>query len=205
MANKYWSEKRLSMQRFKEYTIILASNSPRRQQFLKDIGLAFEIKTHPVEEIFPPTLQAAEISDYLVQLKAQPFKALKEKELVITADTIVWHNYQCLGKPKDREEAVLMLQQLSGKAHEVVTSVAFTQAHQQTIIHEKSKVYFKTLTQEEIDYYIDNYHPFDKAGAYGIQEWIGTVGIEKIEGSYANIVGLPVAQVLATLEKICTL
>ena len=129
---------------------------------------------------------------------------MKEKELVITADTIVWHNYQCLGKPKDREEAVLMLQQISGKAHEVVTSVAFTQAHQQTIIHEKSKVYFKTLTQEEIDYYIDNYHPFDKAGAYGIQEWIGTVGIEKIEGSYANIVGLPVAQVLATLEKICT-
>jgi septum formation protein len=109
-----------------------------------------------------------------------------------------------LGKPKDRAEAVQMLQQLSGEAHQVVTSVAFTQAKQQKVIHEVSTVYFKALTTAEIDYYIDNYQPFDKAGAYGIQEWIGTVGIEKIEGSYTNIVGLPVAQVLATLEKICS-
>ena len=192
------------MQRFSNYDIILASNSPRRQQFLKDIGLDFRIKTHSVEEIFPEELKAAEISDYLVKLKAEPFKSLTEKELVITADTIVWHNNQCLGKPKDRAEAVRMLQQLSGEAHQVVTSVAFTQAHQQKVIHEVSTVYFKALTAVEIDYYIDNYQPFDKAGAYGIQEWIGTVGIEKIEGSYTNIVGLPVAQVLATLEKICS-
>lgn len=191
------------MQRFSNYDIILASNSPRRQQFLKDIGLDFSIKTHPVEEIFPKELKAAAISDYLVKLKAAPFKNLNEKELVITADTIVWHNDQCLGKPKDRAEAVQMLQQLSGKIHQVVTSVAFTQAHQQTIINETSSVYFKVLTQEEINYYIDHYQPYDKAGAYGIQEWIGTIGVEKIEGSYANIVGLPVAQVLATLEKIC--
>lgn len=139
-----------------------------------------------------------------MKLKAEPFKSLTEKEIVITADTIVWHNNKCLGKPKDRGEAVQMLQQLSGEAHQVVTSVAFTQAHQQKVIHEISTVYFKTLTTAEIDYYIDNYQPFDKAGAYGIQEWIGTVGIEKIEGSYTNIVGLPVAQVLATLEKICS-
>ena len=191
------------MQRFSNYDIILASNSPRRQQFLKDIGLDFSIKTHPVEEIFPEELKAAAISDYLVKLKAAPFKNLNEKELVITADTIVWHNDQCLGKPKDRAEAVQMLQQLSGKIHQVVTSVAFTQAQQQTIINETSSVYFKVLTQEEINYYIDHYQPYDKAGAYGIQEWIGTIGVEKIEGSYANIVGLPVAQVLATLEKIC--
>ncbi len=191
------------MQRFSSFNIILASNSPRRQQFLKDIGLDFSIKTHPVEEIFPPELKAAEISDYLVKLKAAPFKNLNKNDLVITADTIVWHNNQCLGKPKDRDQAVEMLQQLSGDIHQVVTSVAFTQAHQQRVIHETSKVYFKALTQEEIDYYIDNCHPFDKAGAYGIQEWIGIIGIEKIEGSYANIVGLPVAQVLATLEKIC--
>lgn len=191
------------MQRFSNYDIILASNSPRRQQFLKDIGLDFRIKTHSVEEIFPEELKAAEISDYLVKLKAEPFKYLTEKQLVITADTIVWHNNQCLGKPKDRAEAVQMLQQLSGEAHQVVTSVAFTQAHQQMVIHQVSTVYFKALTAAEIDYYIDNYQPFDKAGAYGIQEWIGTVGIEKIEGSYTNIVGLPVAQVLATLEKIC--
>ena len=191
------------MQRFSNYDIILASNSPRRQQFLKDIGLDFSIKTHPVEEIFPKELKAAAISDYLVKLKATPFNNLNEKEIVITADTIVWHNDQCLGKPKDRTEAVKMLQQLSGNRHEVVTSVAFTQAHRQTIINETSSVYFKVLTQQEINYYIDNYQPYDKAGAYGIQEWIGTIGIEKIEGSYANIVGLPVAQVLATLEKIC--
>ena len=192
------------MQRFSNYDIILASNSPRRQQFLKDIGLDFSIKTHPVEEVFPPKINGAEISDYLVKLKAEPFKSLTEKEIVITADTIVWHNNQCLGKPKDRAEAVQMLQQLSGEAHQVVTSVAFTQDHQQNVIHEISTVYFKTLTTAEIDYYIGNYQPFDKAGAYGIQEWIGTVGIEKIEGSYTNIVGLPVAQVLATLEKICS-
>ena len=192
------------MQRFSNYDIILASNSPRRQQFLKDIGLDFRIKTHSVEEIYPEELKAAEISDYLVKLKAEPFKYLTEKQLVITADTIVWHNNQCLGKPKDRAEAVQMLQQLSGEAHQVVTSVAFTQAHQQMVIHQVSTVYFKALTAAEIDYYIDNYQPFDKAGAYGIQEWIGTVGIEKIEGSYTNIVGLPVAQVLATLEKICS-
>lgn len=192
------------MQRFSNYDIILASNSPRRQQFLKDIGLDFRIKTHSVEEIFPEELKAAEISDYLVKLKAEPFKYLTEKQLVITADTIVWHNNQCLGKPKDRAEAVQMLQQLSGEAHQMVTSVAFTQAHQQMVIHQVSTVYFKALTAAEIDYYIDNYQPFDKAGAYGIQEWIGTVGIEKIEGSYTNIVGLPVAQVLATLEKICS-
>ena len=192
------------MQRFSTYDIILASNSPRRQQFLKDIGLDFKIKTYPVEEIFPPQLKAEAISDYLVKLKAAPFNNLNQKELVITADTIVWHDDQCLGKPKDRAEAVRTLQQLSGDAHQVVTSVAFTQAHQQKVIHEVSTVYFKALTAAEIDYYIDNYQPFDKAGAYGIQEWIVAVGIEKIEGSYTNIVGLPVAQVLATLEKICS-
>jgi len=192
------------MQRFSNYDIILASNSPRRQQFLNDIGLDFSIKTHPVEEIFPEELKAAAISDYLVKLKAAPFKSLNDNTIVITADTIVWHNDQCLGKPKDRAKAVQMLQQLSGNTHQVVTSVAFTQSHQQTLINETSSVRFKVLTQEEIDYYIDNYQPYDKAGAYGIQEWIGTIGIEKIEGSYANIVGLPVAQVLATLEKICS-
>lgn len=192
------------MQRFSNYDIILASNSPRRQQFLKDIGLDFSIKTHPIEEIFPEELKAAAISDYLVKLKAAPFKSLNDNTIVITADTIVWHNDQCLGKPKDRAQAVQMLQQLSGNTHQVVTSVAFTQSHQQTLINETSSVRFKVLTQEEIDYYIDNYQPYDKAGAYGIQEWIGTIGIEKIEGSYANIVGLPVAQVLATLEKICS-
>ena len=191
------------MKRFPSTKIILASNSPRRQQFLKDIGLDFEIKTHPVEEIFPPELKGAEIPDYLVKLKAAPFTQLTPQELVITADTIVWYEGECLGKPTDKSHAKHMLEQLSGKMHEVITSVGFTQAHLQHVLHQSSKVYFKPLSEEEIDFYIENYQPFDKAGAYGIQEWIGTVAIDKIEGSYTNIVGLPVAQVLATLEKIC--
>ena len=189
---------------FPSTEIILASNSPRRQQFLKDIGLSFRIQTFDVDEVFPANLKGAEIPDYLVRLKAHSFKDLKPNQLVITADTIVWSNESYLGKPKDETEVKQMLQQLSGSSHEVITSVAFTQAHQQTIINEISTVYFKELDRTEIDYYVATYQPYDKAGGYGIQEWIGTIGIEKIEGSYTNIVGLPVAQVLTTLKEILT-
>ena len=191
------------MERFQGTKIILASNSPRRQQFLNNIGLTIQIITHEVDEVFPPHLRGAEIPDYLVRLKAAPFTQLNDDELVITADTIVWSDNQCLGKPKNKREASAMLNQLSGKVHEVITSVGFTQKNNQEVINQTSRVYFKTLSKSEIDYYIEEYQPYDKAGAYGIQEWIGTIGIEKIEGSYTNIVGLPVAQVLATLEKIC--
>ena len=191
------------MERFQGTKIILASNSPRRQQFLNNIGLTFQIITHEVDEVFPPHLKGAEIPDYLVRLKAAPFTQLNDDELVITADTIVWSGHQYLGKPKNKQEAEKMLCQLSGKMHEVITSVAFTQAHQQRVINETSRVYFKQLSAEEIDYYIETFQPYDKAGAYGIQEWIGSIGVEKIEGSYTNIVGLPVAQVLSTLEEIC--
>ena len=191
------------MLQFNSKEIILASNSPRRQQFLKDIGLKFIIQTHSLEEIYPPSLKGAEIAEYLVKLKATPFKNLAENQLVITADTIVWCAGECLGKPSDRANAIEMIQKLSGKQHEVITAVAFTEAAQQTIIHESTKVHFKKLSEDEIHYYVDHYQPYDKAGAYGIQEWIGTVGIEKIEGSYTNVVGLQVAQVLNTLKKIC--
>jgi len=187
---------------FPSTDIILASNSPRRQQFLKDIGLWFNLQTFEVDEVFPAQLKGVEIPDYLVRLKASSFVNLKPNQLVITADTIVWSNECYLGKPKDKAEAQKMLGQSSGSSHEVITSVAFTQAHQQTIITETSTVFFKTLDSAEIDFYIDTYQPYDKAGAYGIQEWIGTIGIEKIMGSYSNIVGLPVAQVLTTLKKI---
>ena len=139
-----------------------------------------------------------------MKLKAEPFKELNDQQVVITADTIVWSDEQCLGKPKNSSEAKQMLQQLSGKSHEVITAVAFTQAHQQRIIYESTRVVFKPLTPQEMDHYITSFSPFDKAGAYGIQECIGTIGIEKIEGSYTNVVGLPVAQVLATLEEICS-
>ncbi len=196
-------QKTTSMDRFLNKKIILASNSPRRHQFLRDIGIHFEVKTHAVEEVYPPHLMGAEIPNYLAKLKATPFKNLQPDEVVITSDTIVWSNHQCLGKPTDIPEAKSMLEQLSGSSHEVITAVGFTLANAQHLIHEVSTVYFKPLTEEEIEFYIDHFKPFDKAGAYGIQEWIGTIGIEKIEGSYTNIVGLPVAQVLATLEKIC--
>lgn len=188
---------------FNSKEIILASNSPRRQQFFKDIGVDFRVQTHRIKEIYPPTLKGAEIAEYLVQLKASPFKNLKDNQIIITADTIVCCANECLGKPTDRSNAIEMIQKLSGKQHEVITAVAFTEAAQQTIIHESTKVYFKTLSDEEIHYYVDHYQPYDKAGAYGIQEWLGTIGIEKIEGSYTNVVGLPVAQVLTTLKKIC--
>lgn len=191
------------MLQFSSKEIILASNSPRRQQFFKDIGIDFTVQTHPVEEIYPPTLIGAEIAEYLVKLKATPFKDLKDNQLVITADTIVWCENECLGKPTDRSKAIEMIEKLSGNQHEVITAVAFTEVTQQTIIHESTKVNFKTLSNEEIHYYVDHYQPYDKAGAYGIQEWLGIIGIEKIEGSYTNVVGLPVAQVLTTLEKIC--
>lgn len=191
------------MNTFSNKEIILASNSPRRQQFLKDSGVNFTVQTHAVEEVFPPHLTASAIAEYLVKLKAAPFTNLTENQLLITADTIVWCDDQCLGKPTDRDQAFDMLGQLSGKMHEVITAVAFTQSQQQNIIHESTKVYFKPLSAAIINHYIDHYQPYDKAGAYGIQEWIGTVGIERIEGSYTNVVGLPVAQVLTTLKKIC--
>ena len=192
------------MRRFQQFEFILASGSPRRQQFLKDIGVDFTIKTFNIDEVYPSKLTGPAIPSYLVKLKAEPFKELNDKQVVITADTIVWSDEQCLGKPKNSNEAKQMLQQLSGKSHEVITAVAFTQAHHQRIIYESTRVVFKPLTPEEMDHYITSFSPFDKAGAYGIQEWIGTIGIEKIEGSYTNVVGLPVAQVLATLEEICS-
>lgn len=191
------------MNSFSGKEIILASNSPRRQQFLKDIGVNFTVQTHAVEEVYPPHLKGNAIAEYLVKLKASPFTNLSKNQLVITADTIVWCENQCLGKPTNQAQAFEMLNQLSGKMHEVITAIAFTQANAQHLIHEKTKVFFKPLTAETIHHYINCFKPYDKAGAYGIQEWIGTVGIEKIEGSYTNVVGLPVAQVLTTLEKIC--
>ena len=189
--------------KFKSYEIILASNSPRRKQFLKEVGIPFSVKTFEVDEIFDPKLKGVEISDYLVKLKAEPFlEDLEPNQIVVTADTIVWGNEQYFGKPENKEEAKKMLFQLSGKSHQVITSVCFTQKNKQNIINETSSVTFKKLSSSEIEYYVNEFKPMDKAGAYGIQEWIGTTAIEKIKGSYTNIVGLPMAQVLQYLEKL---
>ncbi len=175
--------------------IILASGSPRRQQFFKELDINFEIQLKEVEEIFPENLQAEEITNFLAELKANAFTNVASNEIIITSDTIVWHENKALGKPKNYDDAFAMLKSLCGKAHEVITSVCFKTATGSEIFFEKTKVYFKNLSDEALHYYIKNYQPFDKAGAYGIQEWIGLVGIEKIEGSYANVVGMPIDKV----------
>jgi septum formation protein len=188
------------------YHIILASGSPRRQQFFKDLGLKFEIRLKSVEEVYPKHLQHHEISDYLAILKASVFKdELKANEVLVTSDTVVWHEGVSLAKPQDAQEAFDMIAAMSGKSHEVITSVCFTTATSQKVLHEITKVYFEDISAEEIQYYVDNFKPFDKAGAYGIQEWIGNTKIARIEGSYANVVGLPTHLVYKVLSEIETL
>jgi len=184
--------------------LILASGSPRRQQFLKDLGLDFEIRLKPVNEIYPPKLRHFEISDYLAQLKSLPFESeLQENDILITSDTIVWLNNEALGKPKNEKDAFNMLKKLSNTTHEVITSVCFKTRSSQKTVASVTKVTFKALTDDEITYYIKNYQPYDKAGGYGIQEWIGNIGITKIEGTYNNVVGLPVDVVYRELLTLC--
>ncbi|KQB43972.1 Maf-like protein [Flavobacterium daejeonense] len=189
--------------KLKNYQIILASGSPRRQQFFKDLDLDFEIRLKEIEEIFPPELKREQITNYLAELKAAAFDGeLKENEILVTSDTLVWHNEKALGKPKDRNEAFEILKSLSNVTHEVITSVCFKTNSKTEVIYEITKVTFNELSDEAIDYYIENYQPFDKAGAYGIQEWIGFIGVSKIEGSYANVIGLPVDKVYQYLSNL---
>lgn len=185
----------------KEYKIILASGSPRRQQFFKDLDLDFEIRLKDIEEIYPPTLKAAEITNFLAELKANAFSnELSQNEILITSDTIVWQNGIALGKPKDYDDAFQILKSLANATHEVITSVCFKTMHSSETIHEITRVTFSELSDDAIHYYLKNYEPFDKAGAYGIQEWIGLIGIAKIEGSYSNVVGLPTERVYNYLK-----
>lgn len=188
--------------KLKNYNLILASGSPRRQQFFRDLGLVFEIRLKPVDEIYPDRLTHFEISDYLAQLKSLPFKEeLKDKDILVTSDTIVWHNNEALGKPRNHEDAFNMLSAMSNATHEVITSICFTTKSSQKTVNAVTKVTFKALSEEEINYYINNFKPFDKAGAYGIQEWIGQIGITNIEGSYTNVVGLPTHLLYKTLNS----
>lgn len=182
----------LLSEKLKTKHLILASGSPRRQKFFTDLGLDFSIKLKPIEEVYPSTLKHFEITDYLAELKAKSFiKDLKENDILITSDTIVWHNNKALGKPKDENDAFNMLTSLRGQTHEVITSICITSKHKQKTAHAVTKVTFGLITDNAIKFYIKNYKPFDKAGAYGIQEWIGLVGVTNIEGSYNNVVGLP--------------
>lgn len=185
--------------RLQHKNIILASGSPRRQLFFKELGLDFTIQLKPIDEIFSDDLKGSEITDYLAQLKASAFKELQEQDILITSDTIVWFNDKALNKPIDRKQAFQMISSLSGNTHEVITSVCFTTPKQQITIHDITKVTFKTLTKEEINHYIDNYQPYDKAGGYGIQEWFGYIAVTHIEGSYFNVMGLPTHKVYETL------
>nr|WP_315239577.1 Maf-like protein [uncultured Flavobacterium sp.] len=191
-------------EKLKKYTLILASGSPRRQQFFKDLDLEFEIRLKDIEEIYPPELKAVEITDFLALLKANAFEGeLKENEILVTSDTIVWHQDKALGKPKDAKEAFEMIKSMSGTTHEVITSVCFKTSSACTLLSDVTKVTFNNLSEEAILYYIENYKPYDKAGAYGIQEWFGFMAVAKVEGSYTNVMGLPTAKVyeyLSTLE-----
>jgi septum formation protein len=190
-------------EKLKNHHIILASGSPRRQAFFKNLELDFEIRLKPIKEEYPPRLTHFEISNYLAQLKALPFKEeLKPNDILITSDTIVWHNNTAIGKPNNRQDAFHILKTLSNSTHEVISSVCFTTTQFEKTLHNITKVTFKTLLDEEIEYYLDNYKPFDKAGAYGIQDWIGQIGVTKIEGSYFNVMGLPTHLVYKTLNSI---
>jgi septum formation protein len=189
--------------KLKKYSLILASGSPRRQQFFKDLDLDFEIRLKEIEEIYPPELKAADITNYLAELKANAFEGeLKDNDILITSDTIVWHRGEALGKPKDEKDAFLILKSLSNTTHQVITSVCFKTNKESTLLHEITQVTFNELSDESIHYYLENYKPYDKAGAYGIQEWIGFIGVSKIEGSYANVMGMPTDKVYDYLLKL---
>jgi septum formation protein len=178
--------------KLKNYKVILASGSPRRQQFFKDLDFDFEIRLKEIEEVYPDNLQGVEITNYLAELKAKVFDGeIAENEILITSDTIVWLNNKALGKPKDYTDAFIILKSLSNTTHEVITSVCFKTKWKTETLFDVTKVTFNTLSDNAIHYYLENYKPFDKAGAYGIQDWIGLIGISKIEGSYTNVVGLP--------------
>ncbi|WP_067036820.1 Maf family nucleotide pyrophosphatase [Allomuricauda sp. CP2A] len=187
-------------EKLKGYKLILGSGSPRRKMFLEEMGLDFEVRPKSVEEVYPSHLQGKEISDYLAELKASPFKTeLQPKEIVITSDTVVWHKGVSLAKAANSKEAFDMLRTLSGDWHEVITSVCFTTLDMQKTVSCSTWVKFMEFTDAEINHYIEKCQPFDKAGAYGIQEWIGIIGISQIKGSYTNVVGLPTHLVYKTL------
>ncbi len=189
-------------EKLSRYNIILGSASPRRQLFFNELHINFTIQVKEVDEVYPAELQGSEITDYLADLKSKAFTNLKENDLVITSDTIVWLENKALEKPNNEAEAFTMLKKISGKKHEVITSISLKSVHFQKIINDTTQVFFKELSEEEINYYIKNYQPFDKAGGYGIQEWIGFIAIEKIEGSYFNVMGLPVHKLYKELQNL---
>ena len=181
------------------YKLILGSKSPRRQSLLKELGFEFETHEVEVDESFPEKLKREEIPMYLAGKKCEEFGNLPEGSILITSDTIVWLNEEAINKPSGREEAITMLKKLSGRMHEVITAICLKSTTSTNMFFVVTDVHFKRLTEEEIVYYVDNYKPFDKAGAYAIQEWIGYIGIEKINGSFYNVMGLPMKELYERL------
>ena len=193
-----------AIDRLNSFDIILASRSPRRQHLLAELGLVFRVVNHvEMEEVYPSILRAEEIPIYLARAKAAHYDRLMEQNtILITADTIVWLDNEIIGKPGSMEDAVNMLLRLSGHMHEVFTGVCIRTISGETVFHASSKVFFRSISEEEIRYYVNKYKPMDKAGAYGVQEWIGYVGVERIEGSYFNVMGLPVQRLYCELIKL---
>lgn len=191
------------LEKIQKFNIYLASHSPRRQQLLEQMGINFNIATNvPVNETYPSILHSEEIAMYLAEKKSDAYKyLLKDNRILISADTIVWHNDKVLSKPQNKAEAFTMLNLLSNNSHEVITGVTIRSLEKIKTFFCSTKVWFRTINKEEIDYYIQNFKPFDKAGAYGIQEWIGITAIEKIEGSYFNVMGLPTQKLYVELDK----
>ena len=187
-----------------KYKVILASGSPRRRELMAGLGVNYEVRILPdVDESYPDTLQGEEIPLYIAKEKADAYiPMMQPDELIITADTIVWLDGKVLGKPRDREDALQMLRTMSGRTHEVFTGVCITTTDWQRRFTEQTEVRFATLSEDEIIYYVDNFKPMDKAGAYGVQEWIGFIGVENISGSYYNIMGLPVQKLYRELLKV---
>ena len=189
-------------EKFKNKNIILASASPRRQELFKELGLNFKIKIKSIEENYPSNLKGEEITNYLAKLKAKAFENdLTKNDILITSDTIVWHLNKPLEKPKSKQQAVKMLEELSGTSHKVITSFCIKTLASEDVFFDTTVVHFKELSTKEIEYYVENYKPYDKAGAYGIQEWIGFIGVTKLEGSYFNVMGLPVHKLYEELLK----
>ena len=195
------------MELLKPMNIILGSQSPRRRELMAGLDIPFTCVTIDADESYPADLKAGNIPMYISRAKARAYASkLKDNDLLITSDTIVWLNGEMLGKPQDEADAKLMLSRLSGQTHEVYTAVCFADMNGEleTLV-DCTKVTFKTLSEEEINYYVTKYHPLDKAGAYGVQEWIGYMGVTKMEGSYFNVMGFPISRVYATLRELSIL
>ena len=191
------------LENLKKYHVVLASNSPRRKELLSGLGIQYEVKAMPdIDESFPDEMDGVEIPAYIARSKADAYRSqMHEDELVITADTIVWLEGEVMGKPIDAADARCMLHALSGQTHQVITGVCLTTVYMQKSFATVTDVTFARLSDEEIDYYVEHYRPMDKAGSYGIQEWIGFVGVESISGSYFNVMGLPIQRLYTELKK----